>query len=608
MNRIDPSIKVVVDKAYITGCDRTKTSYIESELKPILYQNLPLYQFKNELDCSISRLQSSGHYQYIHADLNIKKFDDDDNNFHSDININLKEKSVPYLKFETYVKAKSSSGVSNEVGCEIVGALRNPLGTGDMHKVSYSTNSSGGSREYQISSHFPHALALTSDNSYYSKNLDITLKSSEDDNSYFLKYKQKLSSLIIDVTPGLSFTKTHQRGRGRGLFSAHPSSQHNYQVELTSRDEIPAYGQTLSNLSNPTSSSLMNESNNTQAEGINIDDAILPNSVNNNVNRTRITYPNATVLSQLLPSTKLSLKHIYTVIDTRDCVNTPTTGTFLQSSVEFATPVGTAQFLKTDLQTQHHRSFGPSLFGQRPVLSLSGSLGIILPWRWMQYKISSASSSIYQGSQSTESVISSSSNSIKYNTLTSENKNSLSFIPMSDRYHLGGPLSMRGFQLYGVGYQDSENKTFAKILNNQRKSSTTTTAGHYELSKLTAGGSDVILNDGASMGGVSKCSMLLALSVPVPVETLARAGARAFGFINMGGIGQTSVYDPVHLLAKRPSSLSPLFGSLRVSAGGGFALPLGQTARLELTYSVPLVKSTSDVVKPFQIGVGMTIN
>ena len=51
-----------------------------------------------------------------------------------------------------------------------------------------------------------------------------------------------------------------------------------------------------------------------------------------------------------------------------------------------------------------------------------------------------------------------------------------------------------------------------------------------------------------------------------------------------------------------------LFGAMRVSLGWGFAVPLGNAARLELTYALPVLRASTDVVKPFQIGVGMTVN
>lgn len=582
MNRLDSNLPLIVDNVQVTGSERTKSSFIESELKPILAQNLPLHQFKCELDNAIHRLKDKGLYSYVNVDLNIKNVDENQC-FHTDMKISLKEKRIPYLKFETYVKAKSTSAVANEVGCEVVGALRNPLGYGDMYKLSYSTNSSGGLKEYQLSSHFPHFYASTVESSHNSKNLDITLRSAEDDNSYFLKYKQNVKSLVADITSAISFTNSHKYG----ILNAHPTSDHKYQVEMTARDEIPTSYLGSSVLS----TSVVNVRN--------------ASNGNNHV----FKYPNAKVLSQLFPSTKLSLKHVYTVVDTRDSVSKPSKGSFLQSNFEFATPLGTAQYLKTELLTQYHQSFGPSLYGQRPVLSVSGSLGLITPLRWIQYKVTNNFKNRFikpsSLNTSTSADILSNIVDIKYNSLDSSNGNSLNFVHMSDRYHLGGPFSMRGFQLYGAGYQGSDVTSHADSL----KNSTVGKSG-YNLSQLTGSNSGAIDEDGASLGGVSKCTLLASLSVPLPVESLARTGATAFGFVNFGGVGSPSIYDFNHRhgVASIDNEKPLLFGAMRMSLGCGVAVPLGSAARLELTYALPVLRASTDVTKPFQIGVGMTVN
>ena len=495
MNRLDSNLPLIVDSVQLSGSERTRNTFIESELKPVLAQNLPLNQFKYELDNAIHRLQVTGLYNYINVDLNVKNVDENQC-FRTDMTIHLKEKKIPYLKFETYVKANSAAAIANEVGCEVVGALRSPLGYGDMHKLSYSTNSSGGFKEYQLSSHFPHFYASTTESSHNSKNLDITLRSAEDDNSYFLKYKQNINSLVVDITSAISFNRNHTYS----FLNAHPTSEHKYQVEMTARDEIPT------NYLVPYAP------------------ATLPAGDVCVVSQA-IKYPNAKVLSQLIPSTKLSLKHMYTVVDTRDSASKPSGGSLLQSNIELATPLGSAQYLKTELLTQYHRSFGPSFYGQRPVLSVSGSLGLVAPLKWLQYKVTnSIKSGITNPSDIRSNIV-----GIRHNSLDSSNINSLNFVHMSDRYHLGGPFSLRGFQLYGAGYQGSEGAVHADRL----KTSLGGGKGGYSLGQLT-GSSGTIDDDGASLGGVSKCTLLTSLSVPLPIESLARAGGTAFGFINFG--------------------------------------------------------------------------
>jgi outer membrane protein assembly factor BamA len=56
------------------------------------------------------------------------------------------------------------------------------------------------------------------------------------------------------------------------------------------------------------------------------------------------------------------------------------------------------------------------------------------------------------------------------------------------------------------------------------------------------------------------------------------------------------------------SSLSPFFGHLRASVGAGVAVMLAPSVNLEITYSIPILKSHHDVIKPFQLGVGLSIS
>ena len=52
----------------------------------------------------------------------------------------------------------------------------------------------------------------------------------------------------------------------------------------------------------------------------------------------------------------------------------------------------------------------------------------------------------------------------------------------------------------------------------------------------------------------------------------------------------------------------PFFGYLRASVGAGVSLTLSPAVTLEVTYAVPLLKSSHDVTKPFQLGVGISLS
>lgn len=55
-------------------------------------------------------------------------------------------------------------------------------------------------------------------------------------------------------------------------------------------------------------------------------------------------------------------------------------------------------------------------------------------------------------------------------------------------------------------------------------------------------------------------------------------------------------------------SRAPFFGYFRASVGAGISLALSPAITLEVTYSVPVLKAAHDVVKPFQLGVGVSLS
>lgn len=246
------------------------------------------------------------------------------------------------------------------------------------------------------------------------------------------------------------------------------------------------------------------------------------------------------LMRSLISSTKVSAKYIYTY-DTRDNAASPSNGDYLQRTLELAIPSGSAQFVKSELSTQIHRTLGLGIYGQPGlVASLCGNLGLLIPLKVFGVEATSSTSYLAHGK-----------------------------IPhMSDRFYLGGPLSLRGFNNYGIGSRVTP----------------------------TAGGSQF----GDPLGGISKSSLLFLLSVPIPLVSLAQNNGRAFMFINAGSIG-----SPNYWATKEKSNI---FGSPRVSVGGGLSFAFGSAARIECTYTIPLLKNDNDIVKPFQLGVSLSIN
>lgn len=52
----------------------------------------------------------------------------------------------------------------------------------------------------------------------------------------------------------------------------------------------------------------------------------------------------------------------------------------------------------------------------------------------------------------------------------------------------------------------------------------------------------------------------------------------------------------------------PFFGYLRASVGAGISLTLSPAVTLEATYSIPVLKASHDNIKPFQLGVGLSLS
>lgn len=87
-------------------------------------------------------------------------------------------------------------------------------------------------------------------------------------------------------------------------------------------------------------------------------------------------------LNLLSSSIKASLKHVLTLIDTRNSVCSPTEGCFLQSSVELASYPGNTHFLKTELNSQYHKTLfldKNKAEDSAVTFSIAGSIGLMMP-------------------------------------------------------------------------------------------------------------------------------------------------------------------------------------------------------------------------------------
>lgn len=177
---------------------------------------------------------------------------------------------------------------------------------------------------------------------------------------------------------------------------------------------------------------------------------------------------------------------------------------------------------------------------------------------------------------------------------SSGNNNNNNHHHVSDRFHLGGPLQLRGFQPSGIGPRSPLGQG----------------------GKSTYGGGD-------SLGGDMYYVANLSLSIPSPYQPFGGSTSseeegegnpnslRFFGFWNMGTLINTSSSSSSSsstsslLLPISSNTASALVKSTRISVGAGacMATPMG---RLEATYAIPLRYGPRDARKSAQFGLGFT--
>jgi outer membrane protein assembly factor BamA len=260
----------------------------------------------------------------------------------------LKEKGIPFLKAEGYMK----TGQENDLGVEIVGALRSPTGNGEIIKIGSINKPTG--QEYLFNLTIPHLFERNGP-------FLLTAKSSEENTFFHSSFKQHCTSLTAEYY--------HDQRR-----------QHQIIGEYSIRDEIPMLSSSLKEKGE-------NEEKNVFSSLTRSTERFLHSLGSSSSSSSSISssseldrHASEAVLSSATSSVKSSLKYIWTPIDTRDSSGNPTIGEYLQSSFELALPPGDAQFFKTDLTTQFHRRLGPN-YQNHPGLtfSLISSLGILYP-------------------------------------------------------------------------------------------------------------------------------------------------------------------------------------------------------------------------------------
>ncbi|KAF7731562.1 hypothetical protein EC973_009326 [Apophysomyces ossiformis] len=230
---------------------------------------------------------------------------------------------------------------------------------------------------------------------------------------------------------------------------------------------------------------------------------------------TALSESSATVRAHSGPNVKSSVFHSF-VRDERDNATMPTSGHYVGFFQEFAGVGnrGDSQFLKSELAAQYHRTLATNSNGWRLVLSAGIKSGF---------------------------------------NASLDNKE----LNVSDRLYLGGPLSVRGFKMGGIGPRN---------------------------------GNDALGGEAYWAAGASLVST---------IPGAAHLPVKAHAFFNAGNIIPWDKATPLN------TTITTLSEDPRTSAGFGLIFH-HDVARVEANFCIPLRFKTGDVPKPgFQIGLGI---
>jgi outer membrane protein assembly factor BamA len=329
---------VTVDSVVVSGNQRTKIHYFEKELQDAIHEKEDIIDLYRSLQRSIGEMQQQEIFDAIHVNVNAR-VDEKAEVCRTDIKVSVKEKGIPVLRAESYVRT-SGTTASGSLNAELQGALRNGLGYGEVVRLSLGSNQTTAFQpaEKYLSLFLPKVVSLRKNPEH--KYLDVFFrpydfqgcaKISEENSSYFVGFKQRTEALLSEF-------------RSR-------DGHHRFEIELSNRDELPVL-QSKSTLS----------------------------YAGFEVGGLAKAIPE--VIQNAATSTKVSLKYGFTALNTLDSLCSPSRGSLAKGNVEIATPLGSAQFIKSDLAFSTHKSFGPALFGSTQGLTFSfcTSLGFVLPF------------------------------------------------------------------------------------------------------------------------------------------------------------------------------------------------------------------------------------
>jgi outer membrane protein assembly factor BamA len=239
----------------------------------------------HELSEKTNSLLSTGLFEAVDSNLTIKALES--GRFQAEVQINVKEKQIPTIETAAYVK----SGTTSEVGAEFKAALRNPIGFGEVLKASTVASQTG--REYTCQLSIPNVGPRR-------MNMNMIARSGVESQAYYTSFRQQINAVSVEL-------------RSR-------DDKHQFVYEYALRDEVPV--------------SLSDIARNQGQDGK--DDKSKPWDI-----FSLASLPaSAVTVHTAAASLKTALRYNCTLLDTRDHPAAPSTGSYLQSSVEVAAPPG----------------------------------------------------------------------------------------------------------------------------------------------------------------------------------------------------------------------------------------------------------------------------
>jgi hypothetical protein len=201
-----------VTRVELVGCERTNEGFFTNEVEGIVKNSRNVHELAHNLEAARARMHRMNIFESLNAKMHVGPAARGSKGGKQDVSITfeVKEKGIPFLNMQTFVKAGSTAG--SDVGFELQGALRNTTGHGEIFSVSTQKTETG-------------SMELTS---------QLTVPNvSPDRGTGILSYK------VAEDTRNAHFTGYKQQSQAVQAEYQSRSGRHNVTMEYALRDEVP---------------------------------------------------------------------------------------------------------------------------------------------------------------------------------------------------------------------------------------------------------------------------------------------------------------------------------------------------------------------------------